>query len=364
MEIVVFITFISVVISLILTPLFGKLAHILGVVDRPDHRKIHQKPVAYLGGLSFFFTFFSSILLAFLLKPELFSIDLIKKFGLVFSCSTVIVLMGIVDDILGLKATVKLLIEFGIGFAMFYFGDFQIEAITIPFGGAVHLNNWSWVLTLLWFASIMNAVNLSDGLDGLAGGICLFGSISMGAIFFKNGNISMMLFCFVLAGSILGFLKYNFNPASIFMGDTGSLLLGYLIATAALWARYKTSSFIALFVPMVAMMMPILDAGLAVVRRLVNKQHPFKPDKKHLHHRLMELGLTHKQVVLFIYFLSIYFGVMAFVMAFIPITYVIPLVMLLILFLIGLYWMLVYLENHIVPMLEEQAKSRKKRKKK
>ncbi len=355
--------FASFFLSLISTPFFRKLALKMNIVDEPDSRKIHKKPIPYLGGLGFYFSFFSVLLFLFFSEQNYFTRNFVEKYPIIFMASTAIVLMGIVDDILGLKAGIKLLIEIFIGIFMYYNG-FAIERITIPFSGSLELGKTGIIFTILWFVAIMNAINLSDGLDGLAGGISFISALSMGAIFYKSGSIHLSIYCFVLAGAILGFLKYNYNPASVFMGDTGSLLLGYLLATVALWESQKTTSLVTLLVPIVATALPILDTILAFFRRIIKGKHPFKPDKKHLHHRLLEIGLTQKQAVFFMYFLSVYFGIMAFLLANIPVNYVLPLVILLALFLFGLYWMLIFLEQRIIPMQKVLTKYTKKREKK
>ena len=361
----------SLILSLILTPLFRQLAHTLHIVDNPNSRKVHEKAIPYLGGLSFYFTFFIILATTMFLKPVLFSTTFITNFKPIFLCSTIIVLMGIADDTLGLKASIKLLIQGIIGYLMYQKG-FKINMFTLPFAGVIDLQQWSVVFTMVWFAAIMNAINLSDGLDGLAGGICFFSAASMGAIFFVNGNLGLTIYCAILAGAILGFLKYNFHPASIFMGDTGSLLLGYLLATAALLEHQKAISFIALLVPVIATMIPIIDTSMAIMRRLANKQHPFRADRKHLHHRLLDIGLSHKQTVLFIYFLSFYFGLFAFVLNHVftnssgqlGANQAIPFVILLMLFLFGLYWMLIYLENTVLPMKLKMDRYMKRKTKK
>lgn len=363
MAIIIISGFISLILSLALTPVVRYCALRLKIVDVPNERKIHQKPVAYLGGLTFYFVFFSTMLILFTLIPEVFSISLIENFTVILICSTGIVMIGLLDDIWNIRATFKLLAQIIIGATMFFHG-FAIESITLPFGGVLVFGHWGVILTILWYVAIMNAINLSDGLDGLAGGICLISSLSLASIFFKSGDLSMALFCIVLGGAILGFLKYNSHPASIFMGDTGSLLLGFLLATIALWNNQKTTSFVALLVPVVATAIPILDTSLAIIRRLMHKQHLFKPDKKHLHHRLLDLGLTQRQTVYFINFLCVYFGIMAFVLAFIPISYVIPMVLLIILFLVGLFTTLIYLENYILPLRGHVERYMKKKQKK
>ncbi len=353
----------SLFLSLLITPVIRFLALRLNIVDVPDERKIHEEPIPYLGGLTFYLVFFSTMLLFFFMIPGKFSITLMEHFKAIFICASFIVFIGLLDDIFNIRATFKLLAQIVVGAFMFYQG-FAIESITIPLDGVLEFGHWGILITILWYVAIMNAINLSDGLDGLAGGICLISSLSLAAIFFKSGVPSMGIFCIVLAGSILGFLKYNSHPASIFMGDTGSLLLGFLLATIALWENQKTTSFVTLLVPVVATAIPILDTGLAIIRRLMHKKHLFKPDKKHLHHRLLDLGLTQRQTVYFINFLCIYFGIMAFVLAFIPITYVIPMVLLIVLFMIGLFTTLIYLENYIIPLRCHVEKYMKKKSRK
>jgi UDP-GlcNAc:undecaprenyl-phosphate GlcNAc-1-phosphate transferase len=189
-----------------------------------------------------------------------------------------------------------------------YYVGFRIDVLALPFFGAVTLGPLSLVFTLLWIVGVINAMNLIDGLDGLAAGVGLFGVATTFVLAASRGDAIMMLFMAGLGGSLIGFLVYNFNPASIFMGDTGSMFIGYVLAVGSIQTSQKSSTAVAILVPIVALGLPIADTLLAMIRRAVHRRPMFSADRAHIHHKLIDLGLTQRQAVLVLYGTSILLG--------------------------------------------------------
>jgi UDP-GlcNAc:undecaprenyl-phosphate GlcNAc-1-phosphate transferase len=218
--------------------------------------------------------------------------------------------LGLVDDVRGAGAGKKFLVQFAVAGALFAAG-IRIEHLTLPFVGGFALGSLSLPFTLLWVVGVINALNLIDGLDGLAAGVAFFGVAATFAIAFLHHDPLMMLFMAALAGAIVGFWAYNFNPASIFMGDTGSMFLGYVLAVGAMRTSQKSSTVVAILVPIVALGLPIADTFLAIVRRAIAGRPIFSADRQHIHHRLLDLGLSQRKAVTVLYGASILLGVVA-----------------------------------------------------
>lgn len=298
----------TVLISLIVTPLVRKLAFLIGAVDKPNHRKVHKTIMPRMGGLAVYLSFMIVILATqTITKPIL---------GLLLG-STVIIGVGIVDDIKELTAKVKLIFQILAAIVLVLFG-IRINVLTNPFnpGEVIQLGILSIPFTIFWIIGVTNAVNLIDGLDGLASGLSMIGAITLGLVAWSHEGQWLILVCtIVLAGSILGFLKYNFHPASIFLGDTGALFLGYTLSALSVLGLTKGATAISIFVPIVVLGVPILDTLFAIVRRYMNKQPIFQADKEHLHHRLLAIGFSHKQTVLIIYAMNTVLGASAILIA-------------------------------------------------
>ncbi|MCH4166697.1 MAG: undecaprenyl/decaprenyl-phosphate alpha-N-acetylglucosaminyl 1-phosphate transferase [Megasphaera sp.] len=293
---------IALVISYALTPSVKKLAIKVGAVDKPNARKVHTHVIPRLGGLAIFIGFMAAVLFCMPINHELL--------GLLLGC-TAIVALGIWDDICNIPAKVKLVGQILAACIPVAFG-IQIEWLTNPFGTLIVLPEIIAVpVTIFWIIGFTNTVNLIDGLDGLAAGVSFIASISMFLMAYKMNQYLPAMIIVAMAGAALGFLQYNFNPAKIFMGDTGSMLLGYTMSVAAVLGLVKTAATVALVVPVIALGLPILDTLFAIVRRKMSGVPIFQPDKGHLHHRLLALGLTQKQAVLIMYFVSLILGVVA-----------------------------------------------------
>jgi UDP-GlcNAc:undecaprenyl-phosphate GlcNAc-1-phosphate transferase len=280
--------------------------------DHASGRKVHGHPIPRLGGVAIVAGFYAP-LLALLLEASgvggLFYAN--SRLAIAFLAGGLgICALGLYDDLRGCGAVEKFLIQFAIAGALYWAG-FRIDKIALPFLGTFSLGPLSIVFTMLWIVGVINAMNLIDGLDGLAAGVGLFGLATAFVLASLRVDPIMMLFMAALGGATVGFLVYNFNPASIFMGDTGSMFLGYVLAVGAMQTEQKSSTTVAILVPIVALGLPIADTLLAMVRRAVNHKPMFSADRAHIHHKLLDLGFSHKQAVLVLYGTSIFFAIMA-----------------------------------------------------
>jgi len=226
---------------------------------------------------------------------------------------TVILIIGVIDDLKPLAAKVKLGGQILAAGVLIWF-NVSIEWISNPFGDILYLDYFSIPITILWVVSLTNTINLIDGLDGLAAGVSTIASVTILLLALQQGFGTVLIMSAALAGSALGFLHHNFNPAKIFMGDTGSMFLGYMLAAVSILGTVKSAATIALVVPSVALGLPIMDTAFAIIRRYTNGRSIFKPDKGHLHHRLLAIGLSQKQAVLLMYVISAFLGVSAIVL--------------------------------------------------
>jgi len=286
-------------ICFLLTPLARKIAYVVGAVDIPkDKRKIHKKPMPRLGGLAIYFGVIACLLVYIKLDRELIGIILASSF---------IVIAGILDDIFELRAIYKLAAQLIAAIIFVVFGN-TIDWMSNPFGEMFKLGILGIPLTILWVVGITNAVNLIDGLDGLAAGVATISSVTLFIVSILNQRYEAAVITIAIAGACLGFLPFNFNPAKIFMGDTGSMFLGFMLSAISVYSTIKSATALAVAVPILAIGLPIFDTFFAIIRRLINKKPIMKPDKGHIHHRLLDKGLTQRQAVLVMYGISILFG--------------------------------------------------------
>lgn len=304
----------SLVTALAATPLVRGIARRVGAMDLPERsfRKIHRTSVPRLGGLAIFVAFYAPLIGLLVVDSGmgyLFTRDISKALGLLLGGLPIVVL-GAYDDVVGARATQKFIVQFGVAFALYALG-FRISAVSTPFGFTVHLGWMGFPLTCIWIVGLINAMNLIDGLDGLASGVAFFAAATTLAVAWVRGDALMMLFMASLTGSVLGFLVFNFNPATIFMGDTGSMFLGYVVGVTALQTNTKGEATVALLTPVLALGIPIMDTLLAMLRRALRAQPMFVGDREHIHHRLLARGLSHRGAVLVIYAASLLFGLMA-----------------------------------------------------
>jgi len=282
--------------SVMLVPVVKHIAHHIGAIDRPGKRKIHKKAMPRLGGLAIFFAFLTGYIL-FAEATEQMNAILIGGF--------VLVLLGICDDIKPFKARYKFLVQIIAASIVVLYGHIYMSSIT-AFGIHINFGVWGYPLAVLFIVAVINAINLIDGLDGLAAGtgVIYFTAIAIIAFALNRvGGLDIIL-CLLMLGATLGFLVYNFHPAKIFMGDTGSMFLGYMIAVIALLG-FKTATLTSLFVPILILFLPIFDTFLAIFRRLLKGENIGAPDKEHVHHQLLKLNKSTKKTVLIMYGINI-----------------------------------------------------------
>lgn len=303
----------SMVIAAVLTPLIRRFALAHGLVDDHRHaRKIHERPIPRLGGIAIVCAYFTPLAALLVYETDLgrlFWNQGSRALGL-FIGGGIIAALGLYDDLKGTGATTKFVVQFGVAGLMYYMG-LRIDLIANPFGPAINLGALGLPFTLLWIVGVINAMNLIDGIDGLAGGVGLFAVGTLFVISLTRHDPLLMLFTVTLGGSIIGFLIYNFNPATIFMGDTGSMFLGFILSTTSIMTAQKSSTAVALLIPVVALGLPILDTLWALTRRAVRGHPLFRADKDHIHHRLLSIGLTQRQAALVLYAVCLLFAITA-----------------------------------------------------
>lgn len=296
-------------VALLITPGVIFLAARTGAMDAPDARKVHKKPIPRIGGIGIYAAFMAAIfsVLSFVEVTAEVRTELI---GLMVGGS-LIVLVGVIDDYKNLPAKVKLVGQILAAAVLVIAFDVRIDFITDPFGDYIYTEWLAIPVTIFWIVGLTNTVNLIDGLDGLAAGVSTIASITIFLVALQQGILLVAVLTAALAGAAFGFLYYNFNPARIFMGDSGSMFLGYMLAGISVIGAVKSAATIALIVPILALGLPILDTTFAIVRRYRSGVPIFKPDKGHLHHRLLDLGFSQRQAVLLMYVISALLGLSA-----------------------------------------------------
>ncbi len=298
-------------ISFFSTPLAKKIAFKVGAIAKPRKRDMHKKPIPRMGGIAIFAGFMITFLIIFVIMPVMPIINWKQIFGITIGCS-VIFFLGFFDDIYELDAKLKFLVQ--IAAATFVaLSGIRIDFFFIPFIGnnPVYTNIFSIPATVIWIVGITNAVNLIDGLDGLAAGVSSIASLSLMVLSIYSGYLPGVILTATLAGACIGFLPYNFNPASIFMGDTGSTFLGFTLAITSILGLLKGYTIAAIFIAVLVLGLPIFDTAFAIIRRFLAGKPIMSPDRGHLHHRLVDRGYTHKQAVVTLYGISGILGLSA-----------------------------------------------------
>jgi len=298
------------IISFAATPIVKSFAQRVGAMDVPkDGRRMHTHPIPRLGGLAIF--------LGFLLSVVLFA-DIGREVQGILLGSIVIVIVGVIDDIVPLPALVKFVIQIGAALIAVYHG-IRINIITNPNIWSpdefLNFGVFSIPITVLWIVAVTNSVNLIDGLDGLAAGVSAISSFTMMIIAILVSDVNVAILMAALAGACIGFLPYNKNPARIFMGDTGALLLGYVLATVSIIGLFKLYAVISFVIPFLVVGLPLFDTLFAFFRRILNGRNPMSPDRGHFHHRLIDMGFSQKQAVAIAYAISGILGLSAVVIA-------------------------------------------------
>ncbi len=296
-------------VALLVTPGVIWFARKTGALDKPNQRKVHKKPIPRIGGLGIWLSFMIAILIvnSYTDVPDEQEFELI---GLLVS-STLIVILGLIDDYTDLPAKAKLLGQIVAACVLVVGFGVRVDFITDPFGDYIFLEYLAIPLSVFWVVGITNTVNLIDGLDGLAAGVSTIAAITICLVALQQDILFIAVVTACLAGSAVGFLYYNFNPARIFMGDSGSMFLGFMLSGISIIGAVKAATTIALIVPILALGLPIMDTTFAIVRRYRGGVPIFKPDKGHLHHRLLDLGFTQRQAVLLMYVISAMLGLSA-----------------------------------------------------
>ncbi len=294
------------------TPLVRRLALRLGAVAQPGGRHVHRRIIPRLGGLAICLAFIVPLAAMYLFDPVIrAALDEVRirligiGVGAVAMCA-----VGAVDDARGLRAIHKLILQALVAVFAFKCG-LRIDGVELPLAGSVSMGVFALPVTVCWFVGIINAINLIDGLDGLAAGVVFFAAGTNLVVSYLAGSTMMVLFSGIIMGATFGFLFYNFNPARIFMGDSGSYFLGFVVAATSVGTANKASTAVSLFVPVLALGVPIFDTLFAIVRRYLEKRPLFSPDRGHIHHRLLDMGITHRRAVLIIYGVCAVFTVAA-----------------------------------------------------
>ena len=298
---------ISFILTVVATPIARWLGLRIGLIDSPDqYRKIHRNAIPLGGGIAVFVGFVIPIVMAFqidrikdALPPE--ARDMIV---ILFVGGSMAMLMGLADDMRNLKARWKIVFQI-LSASIAYSGGFRVDAISSPFGTSIELGYASYVVTVMWFLLCMNALNLVDGLDGLSAGIGFIVSVTLLGVNLAAENTFGTLLNACLSGALLGFLLFNFNPASIFLGDSGSMFIGFLIAAISLLTKTKTETATALLIPLIALGVPIYDMALAIIRRWSARNPISVADRRHIHHRLLAHGFSQREAVTVLYGTSV-----------------------------------------------------------
>ncbi len=284
-----------------MTPVVRVLAFRIGAVDVPlDNRRIHKKPMPRIGGLALYLSFTLTTIIFCYPSQELTTI---------WIGGGVLVILGILDDIYRLNAWLKLVVQLAISIFAVCNGC-VIDHINLG-GVYVSLGMFSAPLTVLWIAGLTNAINLIDGLDGLACGVSAISSLSLLFVVMLQGDFVSAIICAILVGSCFGFLPFNFNPARIFMGDTGALFLGYTLAVISVFGVFKLHAVLSFLVPFAIFALPLFDTMFAICRRVLSGKSPFAPDRGHIHHKLIDMGFTQKESVKILYAICGIFGLVA-----------------------------------------------------
>ena len=300
---------IAMAVALIITPSVIKLALKTGAVDLPNERKVHKVPIPRIGGLGIYIAFMVALGFS-IFVSNLDGVSLHEIAGLSLG-GTLIVALGLIDDYKNLPAKVKLMGQIFAAAVLVLGFDVRIDFITDPMGDYIYLEWIAIPATIFWLVGLTNTINLIDGLDGLAAGVAAIASITILLVAMKQNFFLVTILTAALAGASAGFLFYNSNPAKIFMGDTGSMFLGFMLAGTSVIGTVKSTATIALIVPILALGLPILDTTFAILRRYFGGKPIFQPDKGHLHHRLLKLGFTQRQAVLLMYIISAMLGLSA-----------------------------------------------------
>jgi UDP-GlcNAc:undecaprenyl-phosphate GlcNAc-1-phosphate transferase len=299
---------VAAVVVVVTTPLAGHLARAVGAVDMPSGRRIHETPTPRLGGLA---------ILAGFLVPVLFFLPPDSGAHALVTGAVLIACLGAVDDAFGLSPALKLAGQIACA-AIPVAAGITIDHITLPLFGVFDLGPGQYPLTIIWFVAIVNMINFIDGMDGLAAGVTGIGATTFAILAASLGRADPAIMAAALAGACLGFLVHNFHPARIFMGDSGSMLLGFIMAGVAVNGVMKSAAAIAVVAPLVVLAIPILDTSFVVMKRLKHGLPVYSPDRSHFHHRFFAIGWSQRRTVLALYAWCVLMGLVAMALRFVP----------------------------------------------
>jgi UDP-GlcNAc:undecaprenyl-phosphate GlcNAc-1-phosphate transferase len=305
---------VSILITLVLLPQLMRLSYAYDLLDQPGRHKRHKRPVPVLGGVGLFAAVWLTVGVSILSFGATYA-ELLDSLLYVFLGALLIFLVGLSDDLKPLSAWVKLAAQLAAGLVL-YLGGLKINPVSIPFDGSIDIGAFSAAITVLWVVALTNAINIVDGLDGLAAGVSLIGAITLvtiGELYHLGGEL---LFAYALIGFLFLFLFYNRYPARIFLGDSGSMQIGYYFAVISLLVPLKSYTAAALYVPLLALAVPLLEAVVSVFRRLAAGRSIMQADRRHLFHYLAYAGFSPRQIVFIFYGLSVAFGLFALAMFF------------------------------------------------
>lgn len=300
--------------SMIFTPLVIHWARAWKLYDPRSPRKVHSSPTPRVGGIAVYASLLVVSAAAVVFDAYWGNVfaEMKSRLAVLLGTGTFLFLVGLYDDIRNLRAIYKLLAQIAASLVVCAF-DIRIDTVM----GVRWMAPWlSWPITVFWIVALTNAVNLIDGLDGLAAGICAAACAVIAAFSLYNGNAAMGLFMFILLGSLAGFLVFNFNPARIFLGDGGSMFLGFFLAVASLITASKVATLLGLLMPALALGLPLFDMFFSVIRRLLDRRSVFSADREHIHHRLMDMGMKHHHAVIFMYLVTVVIALAAMMMMF------------------------------------------------
>jgi UDP-GlcNAc:undecaprenyl-phosphate GlcNAc-1-phosphate transferase len=296
-------------VVVLLTPAVGGMARLLGVVDRPGGRRLNKSPIPRLGGLAIFLG---------ILVPSLAFLSLDREMRGILLGAAVACVVGAIDDFRGLDPLQKLAGQVAAGAIACWAGAW-IDHFTFPFVGVVDLPSWLGMsLTIVWIVAVMNMVNFLDGMDGLAAGVCAIAGLTFAILALSLGKIDAAVLSAVVAGACVGFLRHNFFPARIFMGDSGALVLGFTLATVSISGLLKTASTVVLFLPLLVLLVPIVDTSFVVAKRLKYHRPISSPDRSHLHHRFMSIGFSQRRAAVTMWAWTASLGAAALATRFVP----------------------------------------------
>lgn len=297
---------ISFLLAILIVPLISRFCLRKGFVDQPNRRKIHKKPTPRLGGVAIWLCALIAFVIITLLNSDF---PYVSGLSGIFIGGSLMFLLGLIDDLYDLNPGFKLFIQIGAATVAFLLGV-RIEVISNPFGEAITLGMLSFPITILWLTGISNAVNFIDGVDGLAGGVATIMAITLGVVAIASNQPASALVAMLLAGALMGFLAFNFYPAKIFMGDSGSLFSGFALAGLSVTGVVKSVAM-SVLLPVLIFAVPIADLSFSVFRRLLKGNNPMHADDNHIHHKLLKSGFSQNKTAATLYILCVAGGAIA-----------------------------------------------------